>query len=236
MPGDFLFAQAASLRLLSSTFAFMNEPKRIPMQRIQTFLRLTMVLLLVSQAFCTQNPLETTESKNDRGQAERWQRRKDTKVKEGLFQRFSPEGVLLEEAHYLADSLDGERKYFSASGVLEIIEHYQNHKIHGKFQSFYPTGQVKIEQDFVQGALTGLSIRYHLNGKVQEKVQLKDNVENGPFSEYHENGNLKTEGTYLPNEEGDGVEAGELKEYDEAGQLIRIADCTNGMCLTRWKK
>ncbi len=206
------------------------------MQLIRSFLRHSVVLLLVFQAFCTPNPIETTEAKNDRGQLERWQRRKDNFAKEGLFQRFSPEGVLLEEANYRADSLDGERKFYSSKGILESIERYQNNKIHGKFQGFYENGQVKIEQDFVQGALTGFSIRYHPNGKIQEKVLLKDNVENGPFSEYYENGNLKTEGTYAPNEDGDGLEEGELKEYDETGQLIRIADCKNGACLTRWKK
>jgi antitoxin component YwqK of YwqJK toxin-antitoxin module len=206
------------------------------MQHIKAFSRLSVVLLLVFQAFCTQDHIETIEAKNERGQLERWQRRKDNKVKEGLFQRFSPEGVLLEEAHYLADSLDGDRKHFSATGILESIEHYQNNKIHGRFQAFYPEGTVKIEQDFVQGALTGFSIRYYHNGKIQEKVLLKDNVENGTFTEYHENGNLKTEGTYTPNEDGDGVEDGELKEYDESGQLIRIADCKNGKCLTRWNK
>lgn len=206
------------------------------MQNIRSFLRFSAVCLLLLQAFCTPNPIETTEAKNDRGQLERWQRRKDNQKKEGLFQRFSPESVLLEEAHYLADSLDGERKYFSKTGALESIEQYQNNQLHGKFQAFYPEGQLKIEQEFVHGALSGLSIRYYPNGKIQEKVQIKDNVENGPFTEYHENGNLKTEGTYVPSEEGDGLEQGELKEYDETGQLIRIADCDNGMCLTRWKK
>jgi len=230
---------------LTSIFAFkglrryvdgVHDQISYDMPLSNAFLRLCVVVLLVSQAFCTQNPIETTEAKNDRGQLERWQRRKDNLAKEGLFQRFSPEGVLLEEAHYLADSLDGERKYFSVKGSLESIERYQNNKIHGKFQGFYEDGQVKIEQDFVQGVLTGLSVRYHPNGKIMEKVMLKDNVENGPFSEYHENGNLKTEGTFVPNEEGDGLEEGELKEYDENSQLIRIADCKAGMCLTRWKK
>jgi len=206
------------------------------MQSIRFLLRRSIMLLLVSQAFCTPNPIETTEAKNDRGQLERWQRRKDNFAKDGLYQRFSPAGALIEEAHYLADSLEGERKYFFPNGKVESIERYQNNQIHGKFQAFYEDGQLKIEQDFVQGALTGLSIRYHPNGKIQEKVILKDNVENGPFSEYHENGNLKTEGTYAPNEEGDGLEEGEIKEYDETGQLIRIADCKNGVCLTRWKK
>lgn len=205
---------------------------QIQLSKLRSIAWLSMALL----AFCSSNPLETTEAKNERGQIERWQRRKDTKAKEGLFQRFSPENVLLEEANYKADSLDGERKYYSATGKLESIEHYQNNQIHGKFQAFYEDGKVKVEQEFVHGALEGLSIRYYPNGQIQEKVMIKDNVENGPFTEYYENGKLKTEGTYVPNEEGDeGVEQGELKEYNEAGELIRIADCQNGRCITRVK-
>ena len=125
------------------------------MQFTRSIPRLGVVLLLVFQAFCTQNPIETTEAKNDRGQLERWQRRKDNFAKEGLFQRFSPEGKLLEEAHYVADSLEGERKYYFPNGKVESIERYQYNKIHGKFQTFYEDGQLKIEQDFVQGALNG---------------------------------------------------------------------------------
>ncbi len=207
------------------------------MQTNHFLLRFSAALMLLFQIFCTPNPIETTEAKNDRGQLERWQRRKDNFTKEGLYQRFSPENVLIEEAHYLADSLEGERKYFFPNGKVESIEHYKNNKMHGKYQAFYEEGQLKIEQDFVQGALEGWSIRYFPSGKIQEKVQLKDNVENGPFTEFHENGNLKTEGNYTPNKDGDeGVEEGELKEYDESGQLTRIADCKDGMCLTRWKK
>lgn len=199
-------------------------------------LRGLIAITLLGAVFCSSSPLETVEAKTERGQTERWQRRKDNGQKEGLFQRFSPEGVLLEEAYYRTDSLHGERKYFAANGTLESIEPYDNNRLHGKFKVFFANGALKIEQDFVKGALNGWSIRYYPNGVVEEKVLLKDNVENGPFQEFHENGNLKTEGTYTPNEEGDGVEEGELKEYDETGQLIRIADCNNGMCLTRWKK
>lgn len=193
-------------------------------------------LVAILLASCNSTPVETTEAKNDRGQLERWQRRKDTFVKEGLYQRLSPEGALLEEAHYKGDSLEGERKYFFANGNSESVENYRNNKLDGKFRAFYESGQLKIEQDFANGAMTGMSIRYYPNGQVEEKVTMKDNVENGPFSEYYENGKLKTEGVYAPNNEGDGLEEGELKEYDDNGQLIRIADCKSGMCLTRWKK
>ena len=121
------------------------------------FFRFGALFLLVFQTFCSQNQLETTETKNDRGQLERWQQRKGSTVKEGLYQRFSPEGILLEEAHYLADSLEGERKYFSATGSLETIERYQRNKMHGKFQSFYEDGQLKIEQDFVNERSLGIA-------------------------------------------------------------------------------
>jgi len=49
--------------------------------------------------------------------------------------------------------------------------------------------------------------------------------------EYHPNGSLKAEGQYL---NGD-FEQGELKLYDETGRLVRIMDCEQGVCRTRWQ-
>ena len=192
-------------------------------------------LTLLFQVFCTENPIETIENRDAEGQLERYQRRKKDYAKEGVYQRFSPNGQLIEEAHYTNDTLDGERKYFFPSGSVESIEHYRQGQYHGKYQKFYVNGQLNVEQEFVDGAMQGISVRYYPNGVVKEKVTIRDNDENGPFWEYWENGNIQFEGTYQPNEEGS-AEQGELKEYDENGQLIRIADCNNGVCLTRWKK
>ena len=105
----------------------------------------------------------------------------------------------------------------------------------GKYQKFRPDGSLEIEQTYVHGALEGYSIRYYTNGQVEEKVMLKDSEENGPFTEYYPNGKLKAEGTYQYVEDS-AVEQGELREYDSTGTLIRIADCDNGVCRTRWKK
>jgi antitoxin component YwqK of YwqJK toxin-antitoxin module len=118
---------------------------------------------------------------------------------------------------------------------VESIEHYRNGQYHGKYQKFFENGQLKIEQEFADGAMQGFSLRYYPNGVLEEKVTICDNEENGPFWEYWENGNLKTEGNYAPSEEAS-LEQGELKEYDESGQLIRIADCNKGVCPTHWKK
>ena len=64
---------------------------------------------------------------------------------------------------------------------------------------------------------------------------MHNNTESGPFTEYWPNGNLMTEGVYMEIEEGESAENGELKEYDESGRLIRIAECENGVCRTKWK-
>lgn len=192
-------------------------------------------LLLLFQVFCKENPIETVESRNPEGQLERWQRRRQDFAREGLFQRFSPEGKLLEEAHYANDTLDGERKYFFPSGTVESVEHYRRGQYHGKYQKFHENGQLQIEQEFVEGAMQGFSLAYYPNGVLKEKVTIRDNEEDGPFWEYWENGNIKAEGAYAMSEEGSS-EQGELREYDESGQLIRIADCNKGVCLTKWKK
>ena len=195
---------------------------------------LTGSLFLFCLVYCGNNPVETVEHRDERGQLERFERRKKDFAKEGLYQRFSDTGNLLEEALYSNDTLNGERKYFYPNGTVESIEHYQKGIYHGKYQKFYESGSVQVEQEFVNGALEGLSIAYYPNGVVKEKVTLRNNEEDGPFTEYHENGALKAEGRYIPGEDLP-LEQGELREYDEAGQLVRIADCQSGICRTRWK-
>jgi antitoxin component YwqK of YwqJK toxin-antitoxin module len=167
---------------------------------------------------------------------ERFERDKKNFAKEGRYQKLSAEGKLLEEANYHLDVLEGERRYFYPNGNVESLENYKNGKLHGKYRKFLENGNVRLEQDFEDGVMQGLSVRYYPNGAIEERVTMKNNEEDGPFQEFYENGKLKTEGTYAPFEGESALEQGELKEYDESGQLIRIADCVNGRCSTRWKK
>jgi antitoxin component YwqK of YwqJK toxin-antitoxin module len=195
------------------------------------------ILLVVFGAlYCGSSAVETVEFRNERGQRERYQRLKHNFAKQGLYQRFAPEGHLLEEAHYANDTLEGERKYFYPSGTVESVERYKRGVFDGKYQKYHENGTLQLEQDYVNGTMEGLSLAYYPNGQLRERVTMRDNVENGPFSEYHENGVLSTQGTYAPNAEGEPVKQGELKEYDEQGQLLRTAQCDNGFCRTTWKK
>ncbi len=203
------------------------------MKKITDFSILTFSIFLVFQISCKENLIETTEVRDDEGRLERFERNKKDFAKEGLYQKFSAEEKLLEEAHYHLNMLEGEKKYFYPNGNVESIEVYKNDQIDGKFRKFFENGSIQLEQDFVNGVLQGLSIRYYANGTVQERVTMVENEEKGPFQEYHENGTLKTEGTYAPSASESALEQGELKEYDENGTLIRVADCVDGRCTTR---
>ncbi len=176
------------LSCVNISCALLQRVKALLYMKNNSIFRLFALMTVVCWQFsCINSPIEKVEHKNDQGQLERFERRKKDFAKEGLYQRFSEKGELLEEAQYSNDSLDGERKYFYA------------------------------------------------NGKVKEKVMLHNNDENGPFTEYYENGAIKAEGNYIPGEDVP-LEQGELREYDETGQLIRIADCQSGICHTKWKK
>lgn len=218
--------------ILTKQFRFIMQ---IMMKNLH-FQRLAAIgLLAFVFPFCKQNSVETAEARDAEGRLERYQRRKSDYAKEGLYQRFRADNTLMEEATYQNDTLEGERKYFYPNGKQESVERYHKGVIDGKFQKFYDNGALQVEQTYQNGVLEGLSIAFYPNGAVKEKVMLRNNEEDGAFSEYYETGKLKTEGFYEPGDDGP-LETGTLKEYDETGQLIRVAECAKGICNTKWKK
>jgi antitoxin component YwqK of YwqJK toxin-antitoxin module len=196
-------------------------------------MRLILFSLLFLLLFSACN-IETIETQNEYGRRVRYERRKDDFAKHGRFVRYHDNGAIAEEAQYVNDTLDGERKLFYPGGQLESLEVYKKGVLDGPFRRYHENGALYIEQEFRKGVMDGFSLRYYPNGQLEEKVTIRNNEENGPFVEYHQNGKIKAEGTYTY--EDGAMEQGELKEYDENGVLIRIADCERGICRTRWKK
>lgn len=189
---------------------------------------------------CQPNDHETIETFDEQGHIkERFVRRKADFAKNGLYQRFAPDGHYVEEAMFRNDTLDGERKFFYPNGKVEIIEPNRNGVIHGKYRKFFENGSIALEQDYVNGVLEGESLAWYPNGMLKERVSFQKNEENGPFKEWHPNGQPKTEGNYLtpddPDFSGD-REEGELRMYDSLGQLERIMDCRLGVCRTKWAR
>ncbi len=176
--------------------------------------------------------IELVETSDAEGYIEKYERRKSDYAKHGTYRRLSPRGILLEDAVYVANNLDGVRTLYYENGDTLIVEHYQDGKYEGSFQAFYVNGQLELDGQYVDNTMTGKWRRYYKSGELMEIVTFENNAENGPFVEYYKNGNLKAEGNYL---DGDN-EHGLLKMYDEGGNLIKKMECDRGICSTIWKE
>ena len=77
--------------------------------------------------------LEQIENKDIYGYLEQYARSKNNYAKQGIYKKFNPEGVLVEEASYREDTLDGFRIIFYEKGDTQIIEQYKM----GVFEGIY---------------------------------------------------------------------------------------------------
>lgn len=153
-------------------------------------------------------------------------------VKNGVYTRYSNDGILREESNYVEGKLNGERKIFYPSGSLEIRENYSNNKLNGSYTVYHKNGNPLLESSYSENILAGIVKKFYESGAIMEEVQFENNEENGPFVEYYENGNKKWEGTYL---NGDN-EFGLLLKYDEEGVLVRKMMCDSiAICRTFWE-
>ncbi len=176
--------------------------------------------------------LETIEVKNDAGAIiEVYTRNKKDFAKEGIYKAYDDDGRLTEEAMYQNDTLHGLRRIFFENGNLGAEEIYANGLLEGVYKAYYEDGKQELEGNYVKNEMVGVWKRFYPAGQLMEEVMFSDNNENGPFIEYYENGKLKAEGQY---KDGDN-EDGELKLYDEMGQLERKMNCTIGRCVTTWR-
>jgi antitoxin component YwqK of YwqJK toxin-antitoxin module len=190
------------------------------------------LLISIIMLLGCQSKTEIIESVDTDGMKMRIERNRSDQKRNGIYEKFYPNGKVAESAQFLNDSVHGEHRMYFENGQVHIIEHFDNGKLHGPFLRYREDGSKYIEQNFVHGHYEGWSTRYYPNGQVEERVMLVHSEENGPFTEYYPNGKLKAEGTYVYYEE-EAVEHGELREYDSTGTLVRIADCQYGNCRTR---
>ena len=188
--------------------------------------------LLLSMVLVTNcdNGLETVTEQDEFGNTITIQRRKVDAARQGLSQTANQIGQIIELAHYTADTLNGQRVIFYVTGDTNIVETYQMGLFDGPYRLYAEDGNLKQEGQYQDNELVGTWRSYHENGQLKEVVQFENNEENGPFIEYHANGKLAAEGSYL---EGDN-EHGELKIYDEQGELLRSMLCDHGRCQTTW--
>lgn len=161
---------------------------------------------------------------------ERFQIDKDS-IKHGEYLAFYEDGTTKEVAYYESGKLNGDRKIFYDNGQEEIVERYEKDIMVGPYKVYHKNGTLKLVVNFYDGVMEGPMKVYYSDGTLKEEVTMKNNNENGPFKEFHPNGQVHWEGYYL---NGDN-EFGELREYNEEGELIKKMECDSmAVCKTVW--
>ena len=186
-------------------------------------------LVVVLACFSCSN-LEKVKGTDEFGNIEEYHRDKETFAKEGWYFRTEPGGGLIEASHYENDTLHGQRILFYENGDTSIVEQYSKGRFDGPYRMYFENKQLQQSGQYVNNQMEGAWSTYYENGQLREKVHFVAGDENGAFIEYHESGTLKAQGSY---KDGD-YEHGELKLYDEDGELLRKMMCNIGRCTTTW--
>lgn len=200
---------------------------------------LTLLILIVGILMSCESTHEEIITKDDKDKViSSYTVRKEDNVKDGKYQLFL-EGELIEKGMFSAGKQDGVRILFFANEKVQVEETYDKGRLVSK-NTFYKNGNPESEGQYdIEGAMSGeWKYYYSKNGKLKESVHFEGNVESGPFKEFYENGNIKAEGAYVPMDFGletQGMETGELKEYNENGELVTKKNCENGKCETVWE-
>lgn len=141
-------------------------------------------------------------------------------------------GLLMEQGILDQGIPHGTRELFYPDGTVKIRERYKAGELDDLYEYYFSNGKIELQGYYVDGAMYGQWRGYTEDGALFEEVTMVDNEEMGPFVEYHPNGKIQVEGTYLNGP----YEDGELKLYDESGQLQKEMFCKAGRCTTVWVK
>ncbi|MCH2044248.1 MAG: toxin-antitoxin system YwqK family antitoxin [Saprospiraceae bacterium] len=182
--------------------------------------------------------LEMKTVKYENGQVEEeFQVKKGTEEKHGTYKLYGENGKLLSEKIYKNNMENGIAKDYYETGNVQQEIVFVDGKYEGEFTAYHPDGKTVAQKGvFKNNVFEGSLKTYYADGTLKSDVVFVDGMTSGPFKEYYPNGKLSYEGTFTSVGEEDEKENGELKEYDEAGELIRRAMCLKGVCCTVWTK
>ena len=153
-------------------------------------------------------------------------------VKDGPYSKNDEDGKLLEKGTIKNGVPEGKRTVYYPNGKVRTEELYVKGNYQGPFKEYFDNGKLMQEGQYDNNVMTGIWKTYYETGELKEEVTFSDNNENGPFKTYYKSGKVKWEGVY---KDGDNEE-GELKLYNEAGELIKKKDCVHGDCNTIFVK
>lgn len=192
---------------------------------------LTVIAFFLFLLSC-QRHVTKVETDPDLGYKTEFTRDKKTSLNDGPYTKKDAAGLLLEKGHLKAGVPHGLREIYYPDGKVKVRERYINGRLDDLYEYFHANGEVELKGYYINGEMYGLWRKYTPDGKLIEEVLMIHNEENGPFTEYFPSGKIQAQGVYLhgANEEG------ELKLYEESGELYKTMLCKSGRCYTTWQK
>ena len=156
------------------------------MQKIFLF-----VLLLTLSLFAATDELDTVRVQAASGTLQEiYTVQKGTKIKQGKFTSFYPDGKVGVESHYVNGNLDGVFKSYYANGKLWQEIHYAAGIEHGESKTYFENGNLRNLEVYKLGIPDGLSKEYNENGTLRAEFPYEKGHVNGTARMYDANGML----------------------------------------------
>ena len=111
----------------------------------------------------------------------------------GLFQMYTEDGVLIDNANFKAGERDGlTEQFYNDTGKLRVSANYKNGVLEGEFKAYYPNGNLQVEVNYVNGEMNGDFKEYHENKKIRLSGSYKNSLQEGEWKFYLEDGTLES--------------------------------------------
>ena len=111
----------------------------------------------------------------------------------GLFQMYTEDRVLIDNANFKAGERDGlTEQFYNDTGKLRVSANYKNGVLDGEFKAYYPNGNLQGEVNYVNGEMNGDFKEYHENKKIRLSGSYKNSLQEGEWKFYLEDGTLES--------------------------------------------
>ncbi len=148
--------------------------------------------------------------------------------------RLSPDGVLLYEANYGHEGLEGVSLRFNLQGQLLAQEYWHNNQLDGEALENYSDGVIKSRCNYTAGERNGLCEKFYANGVPKEKSNYQKGELHGLHYRFDGSGALLSEGRYDHGQKsglwttntslGELVESGHYDKDRKTGEWNEVAN------------
>ncbi|WP_194436606.1 toxin-antitoxin system YwqK family antitoxin [Vibrio fluminensis] len=142
---------------------------------------------------------------------------------EGLTRIYDQDGVLIEEADFLAGKRHGIHRTFYPNGQVKAEYTNKNNIAAGEYVSYYKNGQVSYRVNYVSGMQEGPGYSYSENGFLYLETTFRKGKKHGVVRGWYSEDQLRFEKNYR-----EGKQHGAMTHYYESGNLQRINHLVKG--------